>query len=199
MQQVQRYAKGRYRSWDQRWLDRREQNLVDGIFREHHLSGTILDIPAGYGRFQRLLTSFGPVVAADLGFFPLLYEKKNLGIAPGSVNCAAENLPFSDSSVDLVFCFRLMQHLHEEGERIAVLKEFRRISRRWIVVSAYLSSTLHKLHRAILPQPSRITMLSRPKFESELSEAGLIILKMVSVMPGLHAHRIYLLSTGKSA
>ena len=199
LQEVERYARKRYRSWDQRWLNQREKKLVRKLFQKHNISGTILDVPVGYGRFQHLLGLFGTLLAADLGFLPLLYAKEHVGLARGSVNCGAENLPFSDNSVDVIFCFRLMQHLHKRGERIAVLREFGRVSRKWVIVSVYLSSFLHQLHRTIVRQPSRITMLSRAKFEGELEEVNLTLLEKVSVMPGLHAHRICLLAASDSA
>lgn len=196
---MERYAKSRYRSLDQRWLNKREKNLVAEIFREHSLSGTILDIPVGYGRFVPLLRSFGTLFAADIGIFPLLYERQQVGLARGCVNCAAENLPLADNSVDLVFCFRLLQHQHEEGERVRVLKEFQRVSRRWIVMSVYLSSRAHKLHRAVVRNPSRITMLTPGQFDREVRKTDLTLVKQVSVLPGLHAQRICLLSTGQSS
>jgi len=166
----------------------------ENIFHNYNLAGTILDIPVGYGRFQPLLTSFGTLLAADIGFFPLLYEKEQLGIAKSSVNCSAEHLPFSDKSVDVIFCFRLMQHLHKQAERITVLKEFKRVSRSWIVVSEYLSSQMHQLYRKMVHQPSKITILSNTEFEREIKSAELTIIKKVSVLSGLHAHRICLLS-----
>ena len=194
LEAVERYAKKRYRSWDQWWLNQRELKLVKKIFRDYNLSGTILDIPVGYGRFQPLLATFGTLLAADIGFFPLLYEKEQIGIARSSVNCSADFLPFMDKSVDVIFCFRLMQHLHEEAERITVLKEFKRVSRSWVVVSEYLSSALHQLYRKIVRQPSKITILSNAAFEQEIKSAELTLIEQVSVLPGLHAHRICLLS-----
>ncbi|MEE9167842.1 MAG: methyltransferase domain-containing protein [Candidatus Neomarinimicrobiota bacterium] len=197
LQDVDRYARNRYRSWDQQWLDQREQKLVKRIFREHDLSGTILDIPSGYGRFHRLLEAFGTPLSADLGSKPLHYMTETLGMSGESVNCAAEKLPFSDKSVDVIFCFRLMQHIHTGEERKAVLKEFGRVSCRWIVISVYLSNPLHRLLRAVSSPSARITMLSRSGFESDLQKADLTILKKVSVAPGLHAQRVYLLAVGK--
>ena len=71
--QVERYAIRRYRSWDQRWIDKREKKIVQGLFTKHKIRGIILDIPVGPGRFQPLLSKFGDVLSADLGYMPVLY------------------------------------------------------------------------------------------------------------------------------
>lgn len=160
----------------------------------HQLSGTILDVPVGYGRFQSLLHEFGPVWAADWGFLMTQFARERVGLAEKTANCSAEALPFPDNSVDGIFCFRLLQHMHKREERVAIYKEFQRVSRKWILVSLYQAAPLHLLHRRLFPQPSRITMLDRKNIIDEMSQAGLKLIEIKSVLPGLHAHRICLLS-----
>ena len=158
IEQVERYAERRYRSWDQRWLNKREQKIVTTLFKDYQLFGTILDIRVGYGRFLPILHEFGTVYAADWGFMPLVYQERKLGIAYGSVNGIAQFLPFKSQSIDVVFCFRLFQHMHEQEERIAILQEFKRVSRNWIVFLIYKTNPVHILQRAVAKKPARITM-----------------------------------------
>ncbi|MFQ6673214.1 MAG: methyltransferase domain-containing protein [Fidelibacterota bacterium] len=198
LEQVQRYAAKRYRSWDQRWLDGKERKLVRGLFQKHHMSGPILDVPVGYGRFLPLLQEFGPVYAADAGFLPLVYQRERIGLSRGSVNGAAERLPFKDRCVQVVFCFRLLQHMHRAAERVAILQQLRRVSRKWVIVSVYLNSSFHRLQRNLFRKPSRITMVERGQFERDVSQADLAVVEDVPVLRGLHAHHIYLLSTKQS-
>lgn len=195
IEQVERYAEKRYRSWDQRWISKKEQRLVTSLFHDYQLHGTILDVPVGYGRFLPILREFGTVCALDWGFMPLVYQERKVGIAYGSVNGIAQYLPFRSQSIDVIFCFRLFQHMHEQEERIAILKEFKRVSRNWIVVSVYIKNPLHILHRAVAKKPSRITMLTRGGFKGEVSMSGLKIVQKRAVVPGFHAHNIYLIST----
>jgi ubiquinone/menaquinone biosynthesis C-methylase UbiE len=195
LEQVESYAQRRYRSWDQRLLNSREQKIVRKLFREYNISGTILDIPVGYGRFLPLLSEFGSVLASDIGFLPVLYQKEKTGIARGSVNASAQHLPFKEKSVDVVFCFRLLQHMHHRDERIAIFREFKRLSRQWVIVSLYLTNPLHRLHRTIIRQSSRITMLTRDELNFETREAELSLVQIIPVIPGFHAHRICLFST----
>ena len=195
IEQVERYAEKRYRSWDQQWLNKREQKIVAMLFKDYQLCGTIMDVPVGYGRFLPILSEFGTVYAADWGFMPLVYQERKVGIAYGSVNGIAQSLPFKSQSRDVIFCFRLFQHMHEQEERIAILKEFKRVSRSWVIVSVYIKNPLHILHRAVAKKPSRITMLTRSDFKGEVSMSGLKIMQKQDVVPGFHAHNIYLIST----
>ena len=195
LQQVERYAQERYRHWDQRWLSKREERLIARILTCYNLKGSILDVPVGYGRFQELLHGYGPVHALDANYYALLYQSKNKGLAKSSVAGRAQELPFSDSSFEIVFSLRLLQHISDRDQRLAILQEFSRVSRRWVLLSLYIHTPLHKLHRRITKRPARITMLSQDRFMEEVQEAGFRLEKMVSVLPGLHAHRICLLSS----
>ncbi len=189
---VERYAQKRYRHWDQRTIDRREQALVESLLSTHQIKGTILDVPVGYGRFQQVLRNHGTVYAADWGYYPALYAYSRLGLSGLSVNCDAGHLPFTDRSVDAIFCFRLMQHMHQREERVAIYKEFARVSRSWVILSVYIQSWFHSVHRKVFTQPSKITSLTQAQFDNEVQEAGLIPVEQRSVLPGLHAHRIAL-------
>jgi len=192
LSEVERYANRRYRSWDQRWISDREQRLVKQLFQKYELAGDILDVPCGYGRFFHLLSDYGTVHAADLNHHTVAYYNEKVCSDPSAVEAPADKLPFADGRFDGVFCFRLLQHMHKSTERIAIYQEFARISRKWIVVSLYISSWLHLAHRAIVKMPSRITMLSKSDLVEEARTAGLELKALSSVLPGLHAHRIAL-------
>ncbi len=195
LDQVERYAHNRYRHWDQRLLDRREQRLVRKLFNSHGLGGQILDAPVGYGRFQQLLNEFGAVKALDFNYYAALYQLRRIALASDAVTGLAEALPFRDRSFDVIFSFRLLQHMHHSGERSAIYHEFKRVSRRWVVLSHYRKTIIHRLHRLLFKQPSRITMQSREEFLAETARAGLSLVQSVAVLPGIHAHHISLFST----
>ena len=85
--------------------------------------------------------------------------------------------------------------MHTAEERIAICREFKRVSSRWVVISHYQKKAVHRLHRVLFRQPSRITMLSREDFLAETAAAGLSLVSSVAVVPGLHAHHISLFTT----
>lgn len=159
LDQVERYANKRYRTWDQRWISNREQHLVADLFRRHKLGGTIIDVPSGFGRFHDLLREFGIVYAADLNHFAVEYYNQRICSDPPAVEASADNLPFPDGNFDSVFCFRLLQHIHGSNERIAILTELARVSRKAVVASIYLKTWFHSSHRKLVKMPSKITMM----------------------------------------
>jgi ubiquinone/menaquinone biosynthesis C-methylase UbiE len=196
IEHIQRYADRRYKKWDQRWLDNREKNIIKSFFEEFSLGGAILDIPSGYGRFVKLLSTYGEVHAADGAYYPLLFQLKR-GEYPAvtSCNCLAEQLPYTDKTFDVVNSIRLIQHLQTREERIAIFKELKRVSRRWMIISFYILAPAHQLHRSIVRQKAKIKSLKSDELLDELEESGLAIVKLVSVFPGLHAHRIALIKS----
>ena len=146
-----------------------------------------------------MLHRFGPVQTLDASYYAVLYQRENLGLAQGSVTGLAEELPYPDRSFEVIFSLRLLQHIHERDRRLAILNEFNRVSRRWVVLSLYIQTPLHLLYRRIVKLTSRITMLSREELREEAREAGLQLVRMVSVLPGLHAQRICLFSSDSAA
>jgi ubiquinone/menaquinone biosynthesis C-methylase UbiE len=196
IEHVQRYADQRFKKWDQRWLDHREQNIIRSFFEEFSLCGTILDIPSGYGRFAELLSSYGEIHAADGAYFPLLFQsKRGKYQAVTSCNCLAEQLPYADSTFDVVNSIRLIQHIQTRKERIAIFKELKRVCRRWMIISFYIVAPIHQLQCSIVRKKANIKSLKSDELLDELNESGLTVVKLVAVLPGLHAHRIALLKS----
>lgn len=192
LEQVEHYARIRYRTVDQWWVNNREMHLVNRLFKKYQLKGTILDVPCGFGRFNKLLNNYGTVYAADLNHFAVLYYNKKVCSKLPAIEASAEDLPFNDNNFTGVFCFRLLQHIHNSKERIAILKEFNRVSSNWLVVSFYVSSWLHHIQRSILKMPAKITMITKSQLMQEAQTAGLRLHSMHSILPGFHAHRICL-------
>jgi len=195
LDQVEAYANKRYKSWDQRWISNRELKMVERLLTEHQLEGPILDCPSGFGRFYPVLSNFGDVSGADLNHFAVEYYNKYISNDPPAVEARAEELPFDNNHFSGVFSFRLLQHMHTPEDRIAILKEYARVSKSWVIASLYVSSWLHNLHRSIVKMPSKITMITKDDLVREAEAAGLTLVSVQSVIPGLHANRICLFTT----
>jgi ubiquinone/menaquinone biosynthesis C-methylase UbiE len=101
----------------------------------------ILDLPCGTGRLTRLLSDKGyKVVGFDISEAMLRYASQRM-----DDNCklfalgSAENLCFKDYSFDCVISFRFFCHL-DSDVRVQTLKEMKRVSKRWIIITnAYLT------------------------------------------------------------
>lgn len=191
-EKVEKYHKKRYKSFDQKVVDKREKQIVKKIFNKFEINGSILDIPCGYGRFHSLLNQFGEIHAADNGTLIAKYAEENVGLAKSTTICDAADMPFEDNSFDAVFSFRLIQHIHNRDERVNIYKEFARVSKKWVIISLYVDTTIHKTMKNINKKKAKITFLNDEIVLDEFKNSNIKIVSSYSVLPGLHGHKIYL-------
>ncbi len=153
---------------------------------------SVLDLPCGTGRFTGALAREGyEVVGADISREMLLKAAAiDAGTTPsaggvrGYLQANAEHLPLRDDSLDCVVCIRFMMHV-DSATRVRMLREFRRVSRRWLVVDYrhkytfryLLTHTFGKLGLGRAP----LARVSRADLERELREAGFAIREVVRV------------------
>lgn len=192
VEKVKKYQQKRYKHFDQKVIDMLEKSLVKNIFSKYNIYGKILDIPCGYGRFHPILNDFGEIHAADNGKLIAKFQEENVGLAKSTTVCDAADMPFDKNSFDAVFSIRLMQHIHDRGERIKIYKEFCRISKEWIIISLYVDTFIHNIFKKIDNKKAKITFLDNRTILSEFKEAGLESVIDKFVLPGLHGHKIYL-------
>ncbi len=188
------------RRLDQVWVNWREQGLLEGLLRECRLErGSLLDVPCGYGRFASLLGRLGNQVfgidldpeEVRLAVGPQLGDDKERGA------CASVfDLPFADDSFDGVICIRLL-HLHfSDSERLAILRELARVSRRWVIVSVYHFTPLHRVARLFNSTPGRVKLMTREQLRELVRDSGLERQSMRSLIPWLHMQRFVVLTKG---
>lgn len=127
------------RRLDQAWVNWREQRLVEGLLRECRLErGSLLDVPCGYVRFASLFARLG-IQAFGIDLDPemvRLAAGSQLGDDQERGACAsAFQLPFADNSFDGVIRIRLLHLRYSDEERLAILSELARVSRRYVIVS----------------------------------------------------------------
>ena len=153
---------------------------------------SVLDLPCGTGRFTGALAREGyEVVGADISREMLLKAAAiDAGTTPsgggvrGYLQANAEHLPLRDDSLDCVVCIRFMMHV-DSATRVRMLREFRRVSRRWLVVDYrhkytfryLLTHTFGKLGLGRAP----LARVSRADLERELRDAGFAIREVVRV------------------
>jgi SAM-dependent methyltransferase len=217
--EVEDYEHKRYKGIDQRIVHMRETQILRKIFRcidrekRRHpgdIPGTgrarqpaemVLDLPCGYGRFTGMFQDRGlKIVCSDLSFFMVKRTKEKGGPLlgrSGIVADAVQGLPFKDNIFDRIFSIRFFHHLHDAEDRHAVLKEFCRISRDWVVLSFYRRNLLHSLQRKfrkmIKGGKRQIRMISSREFRDEAEKEGLRILKMFPLIRGIHSYWMVLL------
>jgi ubiquinone/menaquinone biosynthesis C-methylase UbiE len=153
----------------------------------------ILDLPCGTGRFTGALAREGyEVVGSDISMEML--HKAADGTAGeggaqhpgvrGYLQANAEKLPLRDGSLDCVVCIRFMMHV-DPATRVRMLREFHRVSRRWVIVDYrhkytfryVLTHTFGKLGMGRAP----LSRVSHRELEREFGAAGFAIREVVRV------------------
>jgi SAM-dependent methyltransferase len=148
---------------------------------------TILDLPCGTGRFTGALAREGyEVVGSDISL-EMLHKAASLetenepaqqGAIRGYVQANAEHLPLRNDSLDCVVCIRFMMHV-DPATRVRMLREFGRVSRRWVVVDYRHCYTFryvltHTLGRIGLGR-TPLSRVSRQELDAEFATAGFAI------------------------
>lgn len=203
---VRDYEKRRYRGIDQRLVHARETRLIERHFAAIRMASgpgegeAILDLPCGYGRFSGLLRPRARrLVNSDLSFEMVKRAGRAETGTLGAVANAKQGLPFKDGAFDVIFSLRFFHHVHEPRDREAILREFRRVSSGWAIVSFYRMSGLHavqrRLRRLFGKSRTRIKMIEPGAFEREAAAAGFEVVAVEPLFRGLHAYHLALLKS----
>ena len=150
---------------------------------------TILDLPCGTGRFTGALAREGfEVVGSDISLEML----RKAAATPagrqsairGYLQANAEHLPLLDDSLDCVVCIRFMMHV-DPATRVRMLREFHRVSRRWVIVDYRHKYTFrylltHTFGRFGLGR-TPLSRVSRQDLEQEFRDAGFAIRSVIRV------------------
>ncbi len=195
------YLRRRY-GGSQSIMNRRERRYVAQMLERIGPVPRVLDLPCGHGRFTPQLREATTEVltCAD-------HNRKNIKALLDAEDDAGtpiktvlvdlfETLPFESGAFDLVFNFRFFHHIFDPEQRLHVIAELARVSRRYLLVSYYDDVFVHRTqkklwkhrkHRRTLP------MVAARQIHAEFAAAGFRVVADRAVLPVLHAHRIALL------
>lgn len=189
------YQQQRYRSLDQRWVNRREQRIVTELLTESRLAGgSLLDIPCGYGRLTALCAGLGiTAIGVDVRQDMLRLAAENVA-ASQWVQGSIFALPFADGAVDGVLCIRLLHHRYSFAERQQMLGELARVARRTIILSFYRFTPVHAVARHWRGTRGRLAMMSMAEFRELVRTCGLHIRHYRALLPLWHAQMFVVLS-----
>jgi SAM-dependent methyltransferase len=189
--EAQCYQQQRYRSFDQAWVNKREQRIVAALLTEYHTAGgLLLDIPCGYGRFGPLyarlgMTAIGADVSPDM--IRLAIENRPRYYGGRVLGADIFDLPFADNTFDGVLCIRLFHHRYSTAERQRLLQELARVCRRFVLISFYRRTPLHMLARHWRGTRGRLELLSFTRFRDLILASGLHIQRVCSLLRFCHA------------
>jgi ubiquinone/menaquinone biosynthesis C-methylase UbiE len=199
-----------YHEKHRRTLGRRLSNWREQQMAAHALTlagkpASILDLPCGTGRFWPLLcrTTAHPILAADNSQSmldvarevtpPPLIERITL------FQSSAFDIQLDDNSVDHVFCMRLLHHITRSEDRLAILKEFHRVTRHSVALSLWVDGNYKAWRRRKLEArrthktyQNRV-VLERRQIEPEFGRAGFTILGHFDFFKFYAMWRLYVL------
>lgn len=185
-----RYAT-RFERGSRRRTHLREQAAVAAIFDSLTGVHRVIDVPCGAGRFLNILgTSARELTLMDTSAEVLELAKaraKDLGVEATFIVGDASKTGLSDGCVDAVFSNRLLHHIADAKERALFLREFHRITSKYVVVSFFdylrfgpLRTWLKRLKGRRVDYKGQPTQAA---FEAEVRQNGFRVDRIVPIGP----------------
>lgn len=161
---------------------------------------SIADIPCGTGKMVTFMGTMAvPAFGGDVSGSMLRIAKESARhSAPNMrfIRLDITRMPFPDGAFDAVVCLRLLHRVPTDVKK-AALKELRRVTRRYAVVSYGLETVWHALRRRLRTVVSRGNTipygLTPSAMQTLFTEAELRVARKVSPLPMLSAEEIALL------
>ena len=185
-----RYSK-RFEHGSRKRTDLREQKAVARIFAALKDCQSVLDVPCGAGRFAATLGKGDRLlIESDVAHEMVDIARQHgrqLGVRARWIQSDAGRLPVRDGAVDCIFCNRLLHHILPVDERAMFLKEFRRVTRRWLVLTFFDYQVFGPVRKALKTLKGRKPLYAAQptfkQFEAELTAAGFCVRNVVPTGP----------------
>ncbi len=168
-----------------------EMRMVERALRRVGRVESLLDCPAGAGRFWPVLHRYTEALHVADASASMLDEAvrrhPNTPVASRSVG-RVQDLDLAARSFDLVFSNRLIHHLPKTEDRMDVLEALGRLSREWLLVSAWTEGNLahrrrRRRERRHPDRPSGRVFLPLATLEEEVARTGFVPRRVVSKFP----------------
>jgi ubiquinone/menaquinone biosynthesis C-methylase UbiE len=196
---ARRYAE-RFETGSRRRIDEREQRAVARIFEALTDCRSVLDVPSGAGRFAKVLSPGRVLIEADVAFEILEHARERTDGAKLPVvflQSDAGRLAIADASVDCVFCNRLLHHIHSAKERAVLLREFHRVTRRYLVISFFDYHAFGRVRRLLKALKGRKPKYDQHptfvEFTQEVGECGFDVCEVVATGAPWVAQKFFVL------
>lgn len=205
----------------QEYLQKHQDGLARRLshWRDEHLAraalaaagepGLVLDLPCGAGRFWPLLAQKANrvIIGADnssamlstaLAAQPVEVVRR---VRPLQTSAFAIDLP--DNAVDCIFSMRLLHHVGQAEHRMALLREFQRVTRDSVIISLWVDGNFKawrrkRLERKRLPEMGAEAYQNRfvlpaATVEKEFRQAGFRVQEHLDFVPLYAMWRVYVL------
>lgn len=168
----------------------------------------VLDLPCGAGRFWPVLmeNSNRVLIAADNSADMIdtarTYQPHAIQQGIRTLQTSAFDITLPDGAVDSIFCMRLLHHVGDAMHRLAMLREFHRVTRDTVILSLWVDGNYKAWRRTRLEQDRyRDTcrdvqnrfVLSVVQVMQEFEQAGFRIIGQLDFVPLYAMWRVYVL------
>lgn len=168
----------------------------------------VLDLPCGAGRFWPVLAEQDNrvVIAADnsAGMLDTARTQQPLPLLERirTLQASAFDIALPDGAVDSIFCMRLLHHIEAAEHRLAILREFHRVTRDTVILSLWVDGNYKAWRRARLEQsrerrdrrsPQNRFVLPADRARQEFEQAGFAVVGHLDFIPLYAMWRVYVL------
>ena len=169
----------------------------------------VLDLPCGAGRFWPMLCEqpnrviFAADNSVDMLATARAAQVPEVVARVNSFRTSAFDIDLGDNAVDCIFCIRLLHHIESSEHRLAVLREFHRVSRDTVILSLWVDGNYKAWKRSRLEarraaegratQNQNRFVVPRAVIEREFRTSGFDIIGHLDFLPGYAMWRTYVL------
>ncbi|SFI84669.1 Methyltransferase domain-containing protein [Pseudomonas guineae] len=176
----------------------RAQQLISSALKLADEPSLVLDLPCGADGFWPLLHTSNSrvVIAAEANTERLAAAMA--GLAPGlasrvhPLQTSAFAIDLGPNAVDCIFCMHYLHQVDEPQRRLALLREFNRVTRDCVIVSVWVDGNLEAARQPPLNRRNG-QVHARAQIEREFINAGFGISGHRDFIPGLAMLRLYVL------
>lgn len=208
-QHAEKYLQKHQDNLSRRLSHRRDEQLARKALKLAGDPGLVLDLPCGAGRFWPLLAEkpnrviIGADNSADMLSTACKAQPADVvkRVQPLQTSAFAINLP--DNAVDSIFCMRLLHHVGDAAHRLALLREFQRVTRDSVIISLWVDGNFKAWKRKRSEQKRGLEngqegyqnrfVLPVATVEAEFEQAGFRIQERMDFLPMYAMWRVYLL------
>lgn len=170
---------------------------------------SVLDLPCGAGRFWPLLGErpsrelLAADNSADMLTTALASQPREVVARVTPFRTSAFAIDLAANAVDCIFCIRLLHHIQAADNRLALLREFHRVTRDTVILSLWVDGNYKawkrarlETRRAALGRPEKNQnrfVVARADIEHEFAQSGFRVLGHRDFLPGYAMWRTYVL------
>ncbi len=187
----------------------RDEQLVNRALKRAGEPNLVLDLPSGAGRFWPLLAKhpnraiLAADNSADMLAIALASQPAHVVQRIKTFQTSAFSIDLTNNAVDCIFCMRFLHHIAQSERRLAMLREFQRVTRDTVIISLWVDGNYKAWKRKRL-EARRVAqgrasenqnrfVIPRSVIESEFRQAGFNIISHLDFLPGYAMWRVYVL------